>query len=55
MSIIPNEKGGVASRTPAVELLRLLQGTRKAQSLRRKVYIPQLADWFRAIRNSIRR
>jgi peroxiredoxin len=45
---------GVASRTPAVELLRLLPNVGKAPSLRRKVYIPQLADFLRAIRNSIR-
>ena len=45
---------GVASRTPAVELLRLLHDTGKASSLRRKVYIPRVADWFRAIRNSFR-
>jgi peroxiredoxin len=45
---------GVASRAPAAEVLRLLRNTGESQSVRCKVYIPQLADWLRAIRNSIR-
>jgi peroxiredoxin len=46
---------GVSSRTPASEVVRLLQGTAETpQPAWRKRYIPAPADFFRAIRNSIR-
>jgi peroxiredoxin len=45
---------GVARRRPAPEILRVLQSKTEGQAIRSKVYVPRLADWFRAIRNHIR-
>lgn len=45
----------VATRVPASEILRVLQTAAEAQPVRRRIYIPLLAEWRRAIRNSIRR
>jgi peroxiredoxin len=45
----------VATRVPASEIVRVLQTTAEPQPVRRRVYIPLLAEWRRAIRNSIRR
>ena len=41
----------VATRVPASEIVRILQAVAERQPVRHKVYIPRLADWFRAIRN----
>jgi peroxiredoxin len=41
----------VATRVPASEIVRILQAVAEGQPVRRKVYIPRLAEWFRAIRN----
>jgi peroxiredoxin len=46
---------GVSSRTPASEIVRLLSARAETTPARRKHYIPTPADFFRAIRNSIRR
>jgi peroxiredoxin len=46
---------GVANRRPPAEILRVLQRNPKAQPIRSKVYLPRPADWFRAIRNNLRR
>ena len=45
---------GISSRTPAEEIVRLLPATAEAPAARRKHYIPTPADFFRAIRNSMR-
>jgi hypothetical protein len=45
---------GVSSRTPASEIVRLLPATAVMPPARRKHYIPTPADFFRAVRNSIR-
>ncbi len=45
----------VATRVPASEIVRVLQTTAEAQRVRRRVHIPLLAEWLRAIRNRIRR
>ncbi len=45
----------VATRVPAAEIVRVLQTTAEAQPVRRRVHIPLLDQWFRAIRNSLRR
>jgi peroxiredoxin len=41
----------VATRVPAVEIVHLLQGAANAQAIRRRVHIPMLSEWIRAIRN----
>jgi peroxiredoxin len=43
----------VAKRVPASEIVRILRGTRRREA-QRKVYIPRLSDFFRAIRNMLR-
>jgi peroxiredoxin len=45
---------GVSSRTPGSEIVRLLPATAETPPARRKHYTPTPADFFRAIRNSIR-
>jgi peroxiredoxin len=45
----------VARRVPATEMLMVLQSIREGQQVRRKTYVPRLVEWFRAIRNMIRR
>ena len=45
---------GVSNRTPASEIVRLLQATAGMPPARRKRYLPTPADFFRAVRNSIR-
>jgi len=40
----------VTTRVPASEIVRVLQAV-EGQPVRRKVYVPRLAEWFRAIRN----
>ena len=41
----------VATRVPAVEIVHLLQSAANAQPIRRRVHIPMLSEWIRAIRN----
>ena len=41
----------VATRVPASEIVRILQAETEGQPVRRNVYIPRFAEWFRAIRN----
>ncbi len=41
----------VATRVPASEIVHILQAVAERHPVRRKVYIPRLAEWFRAIRN----
>ena len=43
----------VATRVPASEIVRILRGTGRHEA-QRKVYIPRVSDFFRAIRNMIR-
>jgi peroxiredoxin len=43
----------VATRVPASEIVRILRGTGRREA-QRKVYIPRLSDFFRAIRNMLR-
>ena len=43
----------VATRVPATEIVRVLGGAGQRET-RRRVYIPRLSDFFRAIRNMIR-
>jgi peroxiredoxin len=43
----------VARRVPASEIVRILSAA--VGELRRKVYIPHIVDFFRAIRNMLRR
>jgi peroxiredoxin len=45
----------VARRAPAAEIVSLLQNDAKAQPVRRRVHVPLLSDWIRAIRNSMQR
>ena len=45
----------VAMRVPASEMLLALLSMREGQQIRRKTYIPRLAEWFRGISNLIRR
>ena len=45
----------VATRVPASEIIRVLQATAERQPIRHKDYMPRLADWFRGIRNGMRR
>jgi peroxiredoxin len=42
-----------ARRVPASEIVRILRGTGRREA-QRKVYIPRLIDFFRAIRNLLR-
>jgi peroxiredoxin len=44
---------GVSSRIAPSEIVRLLPAAAETPPARRKHYIPTLADFFRAIRNSI--
>jgi len=44
----------VSKRTSAAESLRALS-SREIVNLQRKRYIPQMRDWFRALRNLLRR
>lgn len=44
----------VATRVPAVEIVRLLGSLADGRTARRKVYIPTPADFVRAVRNSLR-
>jgi peroxiredoxin len=46
---------GVATRRPPTEILRVLQMNPKGRPIRSKIYVPGPADWFRAIRNNLRR
>ena len=41
----------VATRVPAVEIVHLPQSAAHAQPIRRRVHIPKLSEWIRAIRN----
>jgi peroxiredoxin len=43
----------VATRVPASEIVRILRGTGRREAQRR-VYIPRLSDFLRAIRNMLR-
>ena len=43
----------VATRVPANEIVRILRGAGRREA-QRKVYIPRVSDFFRAIRNMIR-
>jgi peroxiredoxin len=42
----------VATRVPAVEIVHLLQDAANAQPIRRRVHVPMLSEWIRAIRNN---
>ena len=42
----------VATRVPAVEIVHLLQNAASAQPIRRRVHVPMLSEWIRAIRNN---
>ena len=44
----------IATRVPASEVVDLLQTVAAARPVRRKLYIPTPADWFRGVRNSLR-
>jgi peroxiredoxin len=46
---------GVATRRPPAEILRVLQKNPESQTIRSKIYVPRPADWFRALRNNLRR
>ena len=41
----------VLTRVPAVEIVHSLQNAANAQLIRRRVHIPMLSEWIRAIRN----
>ena len=43
----------VATRVPASEIVRILRGTGRREA-QRKLYIPRLSDFVRAIRNMLR-
>jgi peroxiredoxin len=45
----------MATRRPPAEILRALQKNPRAQPIRSKIYVPRPADWFRAMRNNLRR
>jgi peroxiredoxin len=45
----------VARRVPAAEIVSLLQNDAQAQPVRRRVYVPLLSEWIRAIRNNMQR
>ena len=42
----------VATRVPAVEIVHLLQNAANARPIRRRVHVPMLSEWIRAIRNN---
>ena len=42
----------VATRVPAVEIVDLLQNAANARPIRRRVHVPMLSEWIRAIRNN---
>ena len=42
----------VATRVPALEIVRWLQSAANAPPIRRKVHIPTLSEWIRAILNN---
>lgn len=42
----------VATRVPAVEIVDLLQNAANARPIRRRVHVPVLSEWIRAIRNN---
>ena len=44
----------VAKRVPASEIIRVLQATVDRQSVRHKVYVPRLSEWFHGIRKLLR-
>lgn len=44
----------VSTRVPPSEIVRVLETAEHHEALR-KLYIPGFTDWFRAIRNSVRR
>ena len=44
----------VSSRVPPSEIIRVLTDA-ASQTARRKFYVPNLGEWVRAIRNSVRR
>ena len=43
-----------SARVPASEIVRILQTKEEALPARRKLYLPRLADFIRAIRNAAR-
>ncbi len=43
----------VATRVPASEIVRALLTTARTERVKRKLYIPRLGQWFRAIRNCV--
>lgn len=45
----------MATRRPPAEILRVLQMNPGSQPIRSKIYVPRPADWFRAMRNNLRR
>lgn len=45
----------VAARVPASEILLVLRSKQGDHQARRRTYIPQPADWFRGLRNLLRR
>ena len=42
----------VGTRVPAVGIVHLLQNAANARPLRRRVHVPMLSEWIRAIRNN---
>ena len=44
-----------ATRVPTSEIVRALLTMAPIEPVKRKLYIPLLAEWFRAIRNSLER
>lgn len=45
----------VVKRVPAAGIVGFLQNALDGQAVRRKVRVPLLSDWARAIRNMVRR
>jgi peroxiredoxin len=45
----------MATRRPPAEILRVLQKNPSTRPIRSKLYVPRPADWFRAMRNNVRR
>ena len=45
----------VSTRISASEIVRMLETNTATQTARRKLYIPRLREWVRAIRNSLAR
>jgi peroxiredoxin len=43
----------IVSRVPAAEIVSLLQTTAHAQPVRRRVHVPLLSQWIKAVRNLI--